>query len=133
MTSLYLFIYLFFTNFTHFHSFPYFHNLLSKSTSKLMVIFAFKKKTNGNLCIWMLFFQFLSCFSKVSFFFALLLIHHICPYSSFSLSLWKLEAYGLGFTSELMELIILCVYLIFYSFLLNSSQFGSVLPSRGLR
>lgn len=87
MTSLYLFIYLFFTNFTHFHSFPYFHNLLSKSTSKLKVIFALKKKTNGNLCIWILFFQFLSCFSKVSFFFALLLIHHICPYSSLSLSL----------------------------------------------
>lgn len=39
----------------------------------------------------------------------------------------------LGFTSTLVELILMCVSSVSYSFLLNGKQFGALQPGRGLR
>lgn len=39
----------------------------------------------------------------------------------------------LGFLHSIVDLIMLCVNSVSYSFLLNSSQFGSLVPNRGIR
>lgn len=39
----------------------------------------------------------------------------------------------LGFPQGVVNLILLCISMVFYSFLLNGSQFSSLIPNRGIR